>query len=145
MPRLTHHFTNQDIQLPVLVGPDEDVVTAVINAGGRPPVVLVTAILDTGANRSIITHSVAARLGLHTSGHGSTQTTGGHTPVVFYHISIGFPPILGVSATTVLTKKIEVGSVATLEPGIDVLFGLDLLLLCRLFIDGPAQTFTLDF
>jgi hypothetical protein len=34
---------------------------------------------------------------------------------------------------------------AAVLPGMDVLVGLDVLLGCRLTLDGPARTFTLEF
>jgi hypothetical protein len=145
MSRLTHQFTIDDIRFPAFVGPDGDAITAAINAGHRiPPAVTVTAVLDTGTNITAISPAVEAGLGLHPIGHGSTRTASGPAPVPFYYASIGVPPVFGVTAPVVIALKLKV-CVLDLETGIDVLFGLDLLLNCRLFLDGPARTFTLDF
>ena len=45
-----------------------------------------------------------------------------------------------------LTRSdLRVMELANPIPGVEVLIGLDILLDCRLLLDGPARQFTLDF
>ncbi len=53
--------------------------------------------------------------------------------------------MFGLAGATVLVRDLEVSALAHPIPGTDLLIGLDLLLDCRLFVDGPARTFTFDF
>ena len=52
----------------------------------------------------------------------------------------------GLSGAPMLTcADLLASELATALPDVDVLVGLDVLLGCRLTLDGPARTFTLEF
>jgi len=57
-------------------------------------------------------------------------------------LSIVGPTGMGPS---LVQPSLEVVELTTPIPNIDVLLGMDVLLQCRLLIDGPARQFTLMF
>lgn len=74
-----------------------------------------------------------------------STTGGGVVTADIYRVSFGLLPVFGLTSAVVLDDKLEVAVLPHLPDDHEVLFGMDLLNRCRLFIDGPALTFTLDF
>ncbi|MGL6096402.1 MAG: hypothetical protein ACRC7O_11475 [Fimbriiglobus sp.] len=137
-------FTADDIRFPVYIGVDATRAAAVRAAGLTPPPrVLAHAILDTGTNVTIVSAGLAAAIGLQFLRRDTTQTGGGVVATDLYLAEIVLPPIFGLTAEVTLANRLIVATLPGLEPGIDVLFGLDLLLVCRLEVDGPNRTFSL--
>ncbi|HET6576111.1 MAG TPA: hypothetical protein VFG68_21090 [Fimbriiglobus sp.] len=101
--------------------------------------------IDTGAYPTAIALPVPTGFGLSPSGQGRNRTAAGSVPVDLYRVSLGLPPMFGLATTTVLAHDLEVSALAHPIPGTDLLIGFDLILNCRLLIDGPGRTFTLDF
>ncbi len=76
---------------------------------------------------------------------GSTHTAGGPVPVQLYRVSLSIPPASGLPGLMLTRGDLRVMELANPIPGVEVLIGLDILLDCRLLLDGPARQFTLDF
>lgn len=139
-------FSAEDIRFPVLVGIDGDWVTRLIDGGQPVPApILASAVLDTGTNITVLSASIARRLNLEVVTQRPTRTAAGPAEADIYMISVGFPPVFGLPATATLHDKVFVAVLPDMDPDVDVLFGLDLLLRCRVSIDGPGRTFALDF
>jgi gag-polyprotein putative aspartyl protease len=147
MGRLSSGYVGTDgPRFPVLVGADGDVVTTELDAGRSvPPPVLWPAVFDTGTNITVINREIVRRLSLIPLRQQQSTTGGGVVWVELYKVSLGFPPVFGLTTTTVLEERLEVAVLPDLPDDHEVLFGMDLLNRCRLFIDGPNLTFTLDF
>lgn len=145
MTRLTVSFTPDDIRLPVFVGlsmPDH----AKAAAAGLPipnPIVL-TAVLDTGANVSAVSPAVVRQLGLLPVRLQANQTASALVRVRLFEVSVGLATGPGIPVPVLLSPQLLVTELLTPNVNFDVIFGLDLLLGCQLFIDGPARTCTLD-
>jgi hypothetical protein len=147
MGRLSTGYAAADgPRFPVLVGIDGDTVTTELDARRTvPPPVLWPAIFDTGTNITVINREIVRRLGLQVKRQQQSTTGGGVVTADLYEVSFGFPPVFGLASTTVLDDRLEVAVLPDLPDDHDVLFGMDLLNRCRLFIDGPNLTFTLEF
>lgn len=100
---------------------------------------------DTGTNITVINREIVRQLGLTPLRQHQSTTGGGVVWVDLYEVSLGFPPVFGLTTTTVLDDKLLVALLPDLPDDHEVLFDMDLLNRCRLFIDGPALSFTLDF
>lgn len=147
MGRLSTSYAAADgPRFPVLVGVDGITVTTELDAGRPvPPPVLWTATFDTGTNITVINRDIAQRLGLVLKRRQNSTTGGGVAVAELYDVSFGFAPVFGLVNTTVLDDQLEVAVLPDLPNDHEVLFGMDLLNRCRLCIDGPNLTFTLEF
>lgn len=109
-----------------------------------PVSVLKRAILDTGSNVSGVSAAVIQRLGLVRYVQSSTQGIGGAVSVDLYRVSLTvFDPAQQHLPWFVQPDLV----VMELPPGtpVDVLIGMDVLLDCRMLLDGPGRQFMLDF
>lgn len=147
MGRLTTGYAAADgPRFPVMIGVDGDTVMTELDAGRTvPPPVLCTAMFDTGTNVTVINREIVRRLGLRMKRQQLSTTGGGVVTVDLYEVSFGFPPVFGLNTTTVLEERLEVAVLPDLPDDHEVLFGMDLLNRCRLFIDGPNLSFALEF
>jgi hypothetical protein len=141
---LTGTFTAADVRLEVFVGLSA---ADLAKAQGRPtplPAVL-TAILDTGANTTAVAPHVLQQFGLTPTARRQNQTAAGIVWSDLYEVMVDLPASASLPTLTILHPQLLVTALAAPLDNADVLFELDLLLNCRLFLDGPALTFTLDF
>lgn len=85
------------------------------------------------------------QLGLTSTGQGSSQTAGGLAAVNLFEVSLRIPSP-GNDPGSMLTRlDLMVMELPSPIPGVDVLIGLDILLDCKMLLDGPARRFTLEF
>jgi len=54
-------------------------------------------------------------------------------------------PLRAGELTLLTLSNLMVTELAHPIPGVDVLIGMDVLLACRLIVDGPARQFALEF
>jgi hypothetical protein len=88
---------------------------------------------------------VLQQLGLTSTGQGSSQTAGGLAAVNLFEVSLRIPSP-GNDPGSMLTRlDLMVMELPSPIPGVDVLIGLDILLDCKMLLDGPARRFTLEF
>jgi hypothetical protein len=110
------------------------------------PSAVARALLDTGSNATGVSSAILQQFPLTPSAQSQTQGLSSTTAVQLFDISLVIfdpaQPHLQTSwfAHTDLT-------VLELPPGspIDVLIGMNVLLQCRMLLDGPGRQFTLDF
>jgi hypothetical protein len=62
-----------------------------------------------------------------------------------YRVSLSIPPAQNLPGPMLTYGDMTVLELPTSLPGVDVLIGLDVLLTCKLIVDGPGGHFTLDF
>jgi hypothetical protein len=65
--------------------------------------------------------------------------------VNIYKVSLGITDPTQPVRTWLTQPDLEVTELTTALPDTDVLIGLDVLLDCKLLLDGPARQFTLEF
>ena len=128
-----------------MFGIDGTRTTARLQAGVPVPrPIAVNAQIDTGCNVTLVSAAVLHSLGI--VSHRTTQSTStaGAWAVRLFMVSLSIVGPTGMGPSLV-QPSLEVVELTTPIPNIDVLLGMDVLLQCRLLIDGPARQFTLMF
>jgi hypothetical protein len=146
MAYLSFPVSPAGLEVPVLIGLDGQNTVTRLNGGlSVPPPVLVRGILDTGSTLTAVSSWILRKLGLPKLASASTHTMTGSVAVDLYSVSLSIiDPQQGGSAW--LTEEaILVTELSAVLPDADVLVGLDILLKCKLLLDGPARQFTLEF
>jgi hypothetical protein len=146
MAQLTFPVTGLELRLPVIVGLDRSTMVARLSAGQAPgPSVWTEAVLDTGSNITCISQPLVQRLGLVPAAQGGSHTVGGQVAASLYEVSLSIPPPQNLPGPLLTRSSLIVMELPLTIPGIDMLIGLDLLLECKLLLDGPGRWFTLEF
>jgi hypothetical protein len=145
MAQLTFPIVAGELQVDVRVNlsaPD----WAVRRAANQPaPTSFETrAILDTGSNISGVSSAIIQHFSLTKSGHSTTSVIGGATPVDLYHVSLSICDAAQLHLPWFTDADLEVMELTPNTP-VNVLIGMDVLLRCRMLLDGPGRQFTLDF
>jgi hypothetical protein len=113
-------------------------------AGQSPTALPGRGLVDTGSNVSGVAQSILAQLGVPLDQRGSTTGISGQMSVNLYWVCFHV-----CDRRNLLLPWLSQPSLLVMElpPGfpLDALIGLDILLTCRLVVDGPAGVFTLDF
>lgn len=117
---------------PVIVLPPFDP-----NVGAPHPGIPAKALWDTGATKSVITPSIAVRLGLQPTGKVETHTAGGVTTNLTYIVSIGLP-------NRTLITGVQVSDCANLN-GFEALIGMDIIRMGDFAITNVAGKTTMSF
>jgi hypothetical protein len=124
------------------------VLTAGLLAAGKPPVPPVQAggLLDTATDHTVVAAGVLQQLGMSPVSTTSTHTAGGTVTVRLFRVSLGITdPTQPAGAPWLTEPDLLVTELSAILPDADVLVGLDVLLDCKLVLDGPGRWFTLDF
>jgi hypothetical protein len=117
-----------------------------IDAGVRPPSpVVAEGQIDTGCTTTAGPRAVLQQCRAVKTGSTSSSTAGGTVTVDLYSISLGLFADDAETVAVSLIQNLEVSELSAQIPGTDVLIGMDVLEHCRLTVDGPAGTFTLEF
>ncbi|HVS39192.1 MAG TPA: aspartyl protease family protein [Gemmataceae bacterium] len=146
MPQLQFPIPSGELTLTVVVGPNRNALAAVMASGmALPPLVWTTGVVDTGTNITCVTPAVLRKLGLTSTGQGSSHTAGGLAAVNLFEVSLSIPPPANVPGPMLTRSDLPVMEMPSPIPGVEVLIGLDILLDCKMLLDGPARWLTLDF
>jgi hypothetical protein len=62
-----------------------------------------------------------------------------------YRVSLSIPPHQNLPGPILTYGDLRILELSALIPGVDVLVGMDVVLTCILTLNGPAQSFSLDF
>jgi hypothetical protein len=114
------------------------------NRQPAPAAVVTRAVLDTGSNATGVSASVIQRLALVSHAGSSTQGIAGSVPVKLYRVSLSVFDSSQPVLPWFVVPDLEVMELPS-HIAVDVLIGMDVLLECRLLIDGPGRQFTLDY
>lgn len=130
----------------IFVGTNGDDTEALIDQGILPPrPVKVKGVIDTGATSTSVSAAVLRQLLAARVDEVDNETAGGTVQVGVYVVSIGFFIDDAETVSVSLIQNLTVSEFAVPLAGVDVLIGMDVLEKCRLTVDGPAGTFTLEF
>jgi hypothetical protein len=146
MAQLAFPLPSGELALTVVIGHNLKALS-VLAAAGRalPSPVWAAGMIDTGTNVTCVTPDLLRRLGLSPTGQGSSRTAGGLAAVNLFEVSLSIPPA-GNAAGPMLTRHdLIVMEMPGPIPGVEVLIGMDILMDCKLLVDGPARQFTLEF
>jgi hypothetical protein len=146
MPQLAFAISTGELKLPVLIGHNPNALAASLAAGlASPALIWTTGVVDTGANATCSTQAVLRQLGAASTGQSSTQTVGGLAAVNLCEVSLSIAPQHKGPGPMLTRPDLMVMEMPSPIPGVEVLIGLDILLDCKLLLDGPARRFTLEF
>ena len=146
MPSYTFSIPSGELTLPVLVGLSAEETQAQLAAGKETPAPLWgTAAIDTGTSITCIARDVLVKLGTKPVKQATSQTASGQFVVDLYKVSLSIPAPGPTTGPMFTVRELTVMEMSETIPGLEALIGLDILLQCKLLLDGPARTFTLEF
>jgi len=147
MPQLTFPLSSSgELTLTVVIGHGRKALLGFLAA--RQPIprpAWTTGVIDTGTNITCVTPAVLQRLQLSSTMQGSSQTVGGPVAANLFEVSVSIPPARNVPGPMLTRRDLVVMEMPSPIPGVEVLIGMDILLGCKLILDGPARQFTLEF
>jgi hypothetical protein len=146
MARLTFPVSSGGLIVPVWIGVSSNEMLDLLATGQQVPrPVKARGQLDTGSSVTAIAASILQSLGtVPASKTRTTTTAGGQIPVRLFEVSLSIHDP-AQSATAWLTEpNLQVMELTNLLPDEDVLIALDVLLTCKMDLDGPGLSFTLE-
>src|SRR5258708_3133639 len=124
MPQLTFPIDPDGLIVPALVGLDGYTMTTLVRAGQLVPTpIRVRAILDTGADVVCVSPSILKQLGIVSSRHTQTHTSGGQAQANLVEISLSILGPSGHVGPTIVQPDVVAMELPQPIPGIDVLIG----------------------
>lgn len=146
MPKLTFPIQQKELRLSAMISLNHPAMLGLITAGQPLPVPISTiALLDTGSNITAVTTDVLQKLGISPIVQTSTHTARGSVPVQLFEVSLSIPPAGNLPGPMLTRSDLTVMELVDPPLDVEVLIGMDILLDCRLLLDGPGGQFTLDF
>ncbi len=145
MPQLTFPIIPDGLMVDVLVNVEAASLLALRASGQACPPIEAKGLIDTASNVSGVSPAIVSQLGLPPVGPPTTTTgIGGAVTVQLYRVSLHVrdakaPHLPMYTVPSLLVMDLPPG------PSCDVLIGMDVLLGCKLIVDGPGQQFTLQF
>ncbi len=145
MARLTFPITTDGLCVDVRANLDGATIRSLL-AAERPVPTSIQAIglLDTGTDMTAIAAPILHQLGVPIFGQAQTQGVNGPITVRVFKVSLFILDLRLPQLPWLARPDLLVTELPSALP-VDVLIGLDVLLGCRLFLDGPGLRFTLNF
>jgi hypothetical protein len=147
MAHLTFAVTKAGLAVPVWVGHTKQALLA-LQAAGKPIPAPVGArgLRDTASDVTAVAPWIIQQLAIPVATTSSTHTAGGQVSVRLYRVSMSITdPTQPPGSPWLTSADLLVTELAAVLPDADVLIGLDVLLTCKLLLDGPGGQFTLEF
>jgi hypothetical protein len=146
MPQLIFPVQSDGLIVDVLIGLDGATLSTLVGAGRPVPrPIRARSAIDTGSDVSVVSASILQQLGLPVHHQTTTQTVAGTVNVNLFKVSLGITDIADPGAPELVEPNLLVMELPASLLKIDVLIGLDILLGCKLVLDGPTRRFLLDF
>jgi hypothetical protein len=145
MPQLTFPILPDGLVVDVVVNLEAVLLLPLRARGQSCPPIEAKGLIDTASNVSGVSPAILSRLGVPPVGPPSTTTgVGGTVTVQLYRVSLhlrdaGAPTLPMFTLPSLLVMELPPG------PTCDVLIGMDVLLDCKLLVDGPGRQFSLEF
>lgn len=145
MSQLTFPITLDGRSVDVLVNLDGATLRS-LQAFGRPLPASVPArgLIDTGSDVSCVAPALLQQLGIPVHSHGTTQGIGGMIPVRLFNATLFILDRGQLHLPWLAQPDLLVMELPSTLP-VEVLIGMDILLNCKMLVDGPARQFTLEF
>jgi hypothetical protein len=141
---MTFPFGPDGLLVPALLGLTAADLAAAQSAGAASPALLqVRGMIDSGTTVTAVAPGVLARLNVPPGPAVQTTTAAGAVQVRLYQVSFTIYDL--ASGVTLARPDWTVTNLLHDPDDVDVLFGLDLLRGVVLIVNGPGQTFSLDF
>ena len=143
MPQLTFPFDLNGMFVDVLLSCGRGQMVELMGKGNPVPRLWVRGIIDTGTNVSAVSRSILDQLGIPPGDPAQSEGVSGEFTTNYYEVSLTIADKSTPSRPTYMPPDVSVIHMEV--TGVDVLIGLDLLMACRLVVDGRAGLFTLEF
>jgi hypothetical protein len=146
MPKLTFPVSPDGLPVDVLVGLDVRRAASLQAAGHPlPPAVQIRGLLDTASDATIVDSAILRRIGAVMHSQTSTQTAGGSIPVNVFEAWVNIMDASNPGGPMLMHPLLLVMELQHPLPNANALIGLDILLGCKLFLDGPGLQFSLEW
>src|SRR5207237_911323 len=109
-----------------------------------PPSMSARGLIDTGSDVSAVAPAILAQLGIPVYSRATSQGIGGRISVRLFSVSLFVLDVARPALPWLMQPDLLVIELPTLLQ-VDVLIGMDILLGCRMLLDGPVGQFTLEF
>jgi hypothetical protein len=145
MPQLNFPILPSGLLVDVIVNLEAAILLPLRAGGQACPPVEAKALIDTASNVTGISPAIVRQLALPPVGPPSTTTgIGGTVTVQLYRISLHLrdaarPHLTMFTTPSLLVMELPPG------PSCDVLIGMDILMGCKLTVDGPGMSFAIEF
>ena len=144
MATLTFPIVPAGLVVDVAVNLEAAVLMPLRSRGGGPVPVQGRGLIDTGSDITAVALPILQQLGNPPIRQTTTQTIGGSVPVNLYRVSLHILDARQVGLPWLSYPSLLIMELARGFP-FEVLIGLDVLLTCKMLVDGPGGTFTLEF
>jgi hypothetical protein len=145
MSQLIFPILRDGLAVDVRVNRDSATLRSVHAAGQPIPTsIQATGLIDTGSDVSAVSASILQQLAIPPQAHQSTQGIGGMLPVRLFNVTLFILDLTQPHLPWLVQPDLVVMELPSGLP-VEVLIGLDVLLTCKLLLDGPALQFTLEF
>ena len=146
MPALSLPITADGLCVDVVVGFDGRTTTALRKSGQAVPrPIRARGLIDSGTDVTAVPAAFRQRLQVPLQYQASTQTFTGLTSARLFKISLSITDFARPSSPWFVEPDLLVMELPVSLGTVDVLIGPDILLQCKLLLDGPARQFTLEF
>jgi hypothetical protein len=145
MPQLSFPISANEARVDVRINLDSATLQALAAAGlSVPASIEAPGLLDTGSDISGVASTILQQLAVPVFGRGTTLGIGGSVSVRLFKVTF---LILDASQPHLPWLVRPDVMVMELPPGapVDVVLGMDVLLTCRMLLDGPALQVILEF
>ena len=144
MPQLSFPFDRNGMIVDVLLSCGGDRLKQLLAQNAPIPApIWARGMIDTGTNVSAVSLPLLRQLGIEKGEAVKTEGIGGEFETHSYEVSLTIADKAALTGPTYSPPDVSV--IHLDAEGVDVLIGLDVLMACRLVLDGPARLFTLDF
>jgi hypothetical protein len=144
MPQLSFPFDRNGMMVDVLLSCGGDRLKQLLDQNAPVPApVWARGMIDTGTNVSAVSLTLLRQLGIEGGKEVKSEGIGGEFVTRSYEVSLTIADKAAPAGPTYSPPDVSV--IHLDAAGVDVLIGLDLLMACRLVIDGRAGLFTLEF
>jgi hypothetical protein len=146
MPQLAFPVTVAGLAPPVMVGIDGKTSSALFAAGKSIAApIQARGLLDTGSDITAIASWVLQKLALPIAAKTVTSTAAGQINVNLYEVSLSITNPVQPNSPWLTLADLQVTELSAVLTDADVLIGLNVILQCRMIVDGPARFFSLNF
>ena len=144
MATLTYPIVPAGLLVDVAVNLEATLLVHLRSRRGGPSLVQARGLIDTGSDVTAVALPILQTLAIPAIQKATTQGVGGPVPVNLYRVSLHLLDAQDAGGPWFSHPSLLVMELAGGFP-FDVLIGLDVLLACKMVVDGPARSFTLEF
>jgi hypothetical protein len=144
MAQLTFQVAPDGLVADVLVNLDASRLIPLRSSGPAASPASGKGLIDTGSDISAVSLPILHQLGIPAIQRTTTRDIGGNLQVNLYRVSLHVLDTQQIGLPWLSQPSLLVMELAPGFP-FDAIIGMDVLLTCKLLLDGPARRFTLEF